>query len=142
MSMRIAKAVLVLGSPVDLLVLGPFGILGVPVITLLLGESVWPGLSRGRLALLGTVTVVTEAAVYAIAVFAFDIGLGGPTGAWFWAGPAVGWRSHHRMLVRGPAPLDVAGERHRGPARDRGDWGVRDGHRRSLRVVSRAPTAT
>ena len=89
MSMRIAKAVLVLGSPVYLLVLGPFGILGVPVITLLLGGSVWPGLSRGRLALLGTVTVVTEAAVYAIAVFAF-YGLGGPTGAWFWAGPAVG----------------------------------------------------
>ncbi len=87
--MRVAKTILVLGSPVYLLVLGPFGILGVPVITLLLGGSVWPGLSRGRLVLLSTVTIVTEAAVYTVGVFEF-YGLGGPTGAWYWAGPAAG----------------------------------------------------
>lgn len=87
--MRVAKAILVLGSPVYLLILGPFGVLGVPVITLLLGGSVWPDLSRWRLVLLSTVTVVTGATVYTIAVLVF-YGLGGPTGAWFWAGPAAG----------------------------------------------------
>ena len=83
------RAILVLGSPIYLLVLGPGVLLGVPLVTALLGRSVWPALSRWRLLLLGAVTVVTMVVVYLVAVF-FFYGLAGPTGAWLWAGPATG----------------------------------------------------
>lgn len=104
MTIRVTKALLVLGSPVYLLVLGPAGLLGVPVVTALLGPSIWPALSRGRLLLLGTATVATMGAVYMVAVFVF-YGLAGPTGAWLWAGPVTGllvYLGGWRFVLRRP----------------------------------------
>jgi hypothetical protein len=89
MTLRIAKVVLVLGCPVYLLLVGPFGILGVPIVTAALGRGVWPQQSRLRLLALGLTTVATMAGVYLTAVVWF-YGLGGPTGAWLWIGPLVG----------------------------------------------------
>jgi hypothetical protein len=90
MNLRTASAVAVLGSPVYLLwVLGPFGLVFIPIMTVLLGPRVWPQLSRRRLLALGGSTLAAMIAVYAVAVFWF-YGLGGPTGAWSWAGPLAG----------------------------------------------------
>ena len=81
------------GSPIYLLplglFLGPFAIVGIPALTAVLGPEVWPQYSRRRLFEIGCVTVVTAIVVYGVAVFWF-YGIGGPTGAWIWAGPLVG----------------------------------------------------
>jgi hypothetical protein len=90
MNRRTAKAVAVFGSPIYLLpLLGPFAIVGIPVLTAALGQEVWPQHSRRRLFAIGCTTVATAIGVFVIAVFWF-YGIGGPTGAWFWAGPLVG----------------------------------------------------
>ena len=86
---RIAKAIAVFGSPIYLLPLGLFAIVGIPVLTATLGQEVWPQHSRRRLFAVGCATVATASGVFFIAVFWF-YGLGGPTGAWFWVGPLVG----------------------------------------------------
>lgn len=79
----------VLGSPIYLLVLGPFGVVGIPVVTVLFGRRVWPRLSRVQLFALGCATLATMIGVYLVAVFWF-YGITGPTGAWAWIGPLVG----------------------------------------------------
>jgi hypothetical protein len=90
MSRRTAKAVAVFGSPIYLLpLLGPFAIVGIPVLTAALGQAVWPQYSRRRLFAVGFTTVATTIGVFFIAVFWF-YGIGGPTGAWIWVGPLVG----------------------------------------------------
>jgi hypothetical protein len=86
---RTAKAVAVFGSPIYLLPLGPFAIVGVPALTATLGREVWPQYSRRRLFAVGLTTVATAACVFWITVFWF-YGIGGPTGAWIWIGPLVG----------------------------------------------------
>ena len=88
MQRRIA-VVIVLGSPVYLLAFGPFGVFLVPVVTTAAGPWIWPGIARRRLAMLGATVTGTMIVVYFLAVFAF-YGLGGPTGAWLWAGPLTG----------------------------------------------------
>ena len=89
-NLRTASVFAVLGSPVYLLwVFDLFGVVGIPIMTVLLGARVWPQLSRRRLLALGCSTLATMAAVYFVAVFWF-YGLGGPTGAWSWAGPLAG----------------------------------------------------
>src|SRR3954468_20413615 len=50
---RTAKAVAVFGSPIYLLPLGPFAIVGVPALTATLGREVWPQYSRRRLFAVG-----------------------------------------------------------------------------------------
>jgi len=89
MSRRIAKAVAVFGSPIYLLPIGPFAIVGVPILTATLGREVWPQYSRRRLFAVGFTTVATAVGVFWTAVFLF-YGIGGPTGAWIWVGPLVG----------------------------------------------------
>jgi hypothetical protein len=89
MNRRTAKAVAVFGSPIYLLPLGLFALVGIPVLTATLGREVWPQYSRRRLFAVGCATVATAAGVFFTAVFWFW-GLGGPTGAWFWVGPLVG----------------------------------------------------
>lgn len=89
MNRRTAKAVAVFGSPFYLWPLGPFAIVGIPLVTAALGTEVWPQHSRGRLFAIGCTTVATIIGVYVIAVFWF-YGIGGPTGAWIWVGPLVG----------------------------------------------------
>jgi high-affinity Fe2+/Pb2+ permease len=86
---RTAKAAAVFGSPIYLLPLGPFAIVGIPLLTATLGREVWPQHSRRRLFAVGCATVATAVGVFFIAVFWF-YGLAGPTGAWFWVGPLVG----------------------------------------------------
>ena len=86
---RIAKAIAVFGSPFYLLPLGPFAIVGIPLVTAMLGQEVWPEHSRRRLFAVGCTTVATAVGVYVVAVFWF-YGIGGPTGAWIWVGPLVG----------------------------------------------------
>lgn len=88
MPARAIKALLVLGSPIYLLMAGPFGLLAVPVMAMVVGPSLWPNMARGRLLLLGVTTIGTMLVVYALAVFWF-YGLGAPTGAWAWLGPGV-----------------------------------------------------
>jgi hypothetical protein len=94
-------------------------VLGVPLLTLLLGGWVWPELSRPRLLLLGISTVVTMGVVYLGAVFWF-YGLGGPTGAWLWAGPLVGLAARSRLRA-------ACCRRRRRPG---------DGHGRAVHVMS------
>jgi hypothetical protein len=89
MILRTVKAVAVFGSPIYLLVLGPFGVAAIPVVTVVLGRGVWPELSRLRLFMLGCATFATMVGVYLIAVVWF-YGIGGPTGVWIWVGPLVG----------------------------------------------------
>ena len=89
MNRRIAKAVAVFGSPFYLLPLGPFAIVGIPLLTAVLGQEVWPEHSRRRLFAVGCTTVATAIGVYVVAVFWF-YGIGGPTGAWIWVWPLVG----------------------------------------------------
>jgi hypothetical protein len=90
MNLRTASAVAVLGSPVYLvLVFDLAGVVGIPIMTVLLGARIWPQLSRRRLLALGCSALATMAGVYFVAVFWF-YGLGGPTGAWSWAGPLAG----------------------------------------------------
>jgi hypothetical protein len=89
MNLRTVKAVAVLGCPIYLLLMDPFAVVAIPIVTLVLGPGLWPQISRMRLLALGCVTLATMAAVYFIAVFWF-YGLGGPTGAWIWVGPLVG----------------------------------------------------
>jgi hypothetical protein len=90
MNRRTAKAVAVFGSPIFLLpLLGPLAIVGIPVLTAVLGPELWPQYSRRRLFAVGSATVATTIGVYAVAVFWF-YGIGGPTGAWIWVGPLVG----------------------------------------------------
>jgi len=86
---RIAKAIAVFGSPFYLVPLGPFAIVGIPLVTSVLGPEVWPQHSRRRLFAIGCTTVATMIGVYVVAVFWF-YGIGGPTGAWIWVGPLVG----------------------------------------------------
>jgi hypothetical protein len=62
MSLQTVKAVAVLGCPIYLLLMDPFAVVAIPIVTLVLGPGVWPQISRMR-------------------VFWF-YGLGGPTGAW------------------------------------------------------------
>jgi hypothetical protein len=88
-SRRTAKAIAVFGSPFYLLPLGPFAIVGIPLVTAALGPEVWLQYSRARLFALGCATVATIIGVYLVAVFWF-YGIGGPTGAWIWVGPLVG----------------------------------------------------
>jgi hypothetical protein len=112
MNLRTAKIVAVLGCPIYLLYLGPFGVLGIPIVTVVLGAGVWPQLSRMRLLELGCVTLATMIVVYVMAVFWF-YGIGGPTGAWLWAGPLVGlivYLAGCRQALRRPWrwPLAVA----------------------------------
>ena len=90
MLLRVIKVVAVFGSPIYLLVLGPFGVVGIPVVTVVLGRGVWPELSRLRLFALGCATFATMVGVYLIAVVWF-YGISGPTGAWLWVGPLVGF---------------------------------------------------
>jgi hypothetical protein len=66
--------------------MGPVGLLAVPFIAVLFGGTIWPGLSRWRLLLVGAATVCALLGVYGVAVFWF-YGLGAPSGAWGWAGP-------------------------------------------------------
>ena len=89
MNRRTAKAVAVFGSLIYLLPLGPFAIVGIPLVTAVLGPEVWPEQSRRRLFAVGCATVATAIGVYVVAVFWF-YGIGGPTGAWIWVGPLVG----------------------------------------------------
>jgi hypothetical protein len=89
MNRRTAKAIAVFASPFYLLPLGPFAIVGIPLVTAVLGPEVWPQHSRGRLFAIGCATVATIIGVYVTAVFWF-YGIGGPTGAWIWIGPLVG----------------------------------------------------
>lgn len=90
MSRRTAKAIAVFSSPVYLMpLLGPFAIVGIPVLTATLGQEVWPQYSRRRLLAVGFTTVATTIGVFFGAVFWF-YGIGGPTGAWIWVGPLVG----------------------------------------------------
>jgi len=89
MSLRTATAVVVLGCPIYLLLLGPFGVIGIPIVTAVLGTGVWPQQSRVRLFAIGLATLSTMVGVYLTAVVWF-YGIGGPTGAWIWVGPLVG----------------------------------------------------
>jgi hypothetical protein len=89
MYVRIAMTVAVLGCPIYLLVLGPYGVVGIPIVTVVLGSGVWPRFSRMRLFALGCATLATMVGVYLLAVVWF-YGIGGPTGAWIWVGPVVG----------------------------------------------------
>jgi hypothetical protein len=89
MNLRNAMTVAVLGCPIYLLLLGPFGLLGIPIVTVVLGPHVWPQLSRIRSLALGCATLATMVGVYLVAVF-WVYGLGAPTGAWIWFGPLAG----------------------------------------------------
>jgi hypothetical protein len=89
MKQRAVMSVAVFGSPIYLLVVGPFGVVGIPVVTVLFGGQVWPQLFRVRLFALGCATLGTMIGVYLVAVFWF-YGIAGPTGAWAWIGPLVG----------------------------------------------------
>ena len=83
---KAVSALVILGSPIYLLPAGPFMLLVVPVVTALLGQQLWPSLSRKKLVALGAATVAAMFVVYLLAVVWF-YGLGGPTGVWLWAGP-------------------------------------------------------
>ena len=101
MNRRTTATVLVLGSPLYLLMV-PNG--EAAVLCVLLGQSVWPSLSRLRLLALGAATLASLAGFYAVAVFWF-YGLGAPTGAWRWAGPLAGavvYAATVRRAVRHP----------------------------------------
>ena len=112
MNVRTAQIVAVLGCPIYVLLLGPFGVLGIPIVTVALGTGVWPQLSRMRLLALGCVTLASMVSVYLLAVFWF-YGLGAPSGAWVWVGPLVGlivYLAGCRQALRRPWrwPLAVA----------------------------------
>ena len=86
MEQRHVNSIVVPGSPIYLLALGPFALFAIPLVTIAFGRSVWPGLSRSRLAVLGCLTTLSFLVIFATTVFWF-YGLGAPTGTWAWLGP-------------------------------------------------------
>ena len=89
MSRRIAKAVAVFGSPFYLLPLGPFAIVGIPLLTAVSAEKSGHN-THGGAYLRWDVQPSRRRLGCFSSQFSGSTGSADPTGAWIWVGPLVG----------------------------------------------------